>query len=124
VVELGGKLGGGLVVRIEAEGVGGAGGDVCGPSDTVFVRIRTRGMTIGEIESHAHRGPREIRLDDPNLIEGLQRGIVGMRLGERRRIDVPWRLAYGEAGRMPIPPREDLVFTVELIEILTREGGS
>ena len=47
---------------------------------------------------------------------GLDRGIVGMRLGGRRRILAPPGLAFGEAG-VPglVPPDSTIDFTVELV---------
>jgi len=38
-----------------------------------------------------------------------------MHVGGKRRILVPWQLAYGAAGRGPIPPKSPLVFDIELI---------
>ncbi len=51
------------------------------------------------------------------LIPGWQKGIPGMKPGGVRRLYVPWKLAYGEAGRPPrIPEKADLIFEVELFE--------
>ncbi len=48
-------------------------------------------------------------------IPGYDRGVRGMRLGEERRIHVPWQLGYGSRGQPPlIPGEQDLVFEVEL----------
>jgi FKBP-type peptidyl-prolyl cis-trans isomerase len=45
-------------------------------------------------------------------------GIEGMKIGEKRRLLIPYTLAYGEAGRPPvIPAKSDLVFDVELMDI-------
>jgi peptidylprolyl isomerase len=42
----------------------------------------------------------------------------GMRVGGRRRLFVPYQLGYGVAGSPPvIPPRADLIFDVELMEV-------
>ncbi len=52
------------------------------------------------------------------LIPGFDRGMEGMRVGGKRRIFIPWELAYGELGRLPvIPPKADLVFDVELVGV-------
>lgn len=52
------------------------------------------------------------------LIQGWQEGIPGMREGGKRRLRIPYQLAYGEQGRPPtIPQRADLVFVIELIEV-------
>lgn len=52
------------------------------------------------------------------VIEGWEKGVLGMKEGEKRQLIIPYMMAYGEAGRSPvIPPQADLVFDVELAGI-------
>jgi peptidylprolyl isomerase len=58
------------------------------------------------------------------LIPGFDQGFEGMKVGGKRRIFIPWQLAYGDKGRPGpdaahpvIPPKSDLIFDVELVDI-------
>jgi FKBP-type peptidyl-prolyl cis-trans isomerase len=52
------------------------------------------------------------------VIAGWDRGVKGMKVGGRRVLVVPARLAYGRRGSPPaIPPRATLIFAVDLVAI-------
>ena len=49
-------------------------------------------------------------------VAGYDKGVVGMKVGEKRTINVPSKFGYGATGMPPtIPPNQDLVFEVELL---------
>ena len=56
------------------------------------------------------------------VIKGWDQGLVGMKVGGIRSLFVPSQLAYGErqVGAL-IKPFSNLLFKVELIEVLTRD---
>jgi FKBP-type peptidyl-prolyl cis-trans isomerase FkpA len=59
--------------------------------------------------------PIELVIGSTRVICGFEKGLLGMRAGGQRRVTVPWRLGFGEAGRPPdVPPRTDVAFVIDL----------
>jgi peptidylprolyl isomerase len=57
------------------------------------------------------------------LIPGFDQGVAGMKIGGKRRLFIPWQLAYGahdrpgpDAAHPGIPAKADLIFDVELLD--------
>ena len=62
------------------------------------------------------RTPIGFPLSVRRVIAGWDLGFGDMRVGGQRRLFIPFPLAYGEAGRLPvIPARADLIFDLEVL---------
>lgn len=74
----------------------------------------------GEVfDSSVGRGePFSFVLGAGNVIKGWDLGVVGMKVGEKRKLTIAPQLAYGASGAPgAIPPNSTLIFEVELIAI-------
>jgi FKBP-type peptidyl-prolyl cis-trans isomerase len=89
------------------------------PGDTVKVHYTGTLMSGKKFDSSLDRGePFEFKLGEGQVIKGWDQGVVGMKVGGKRKLTIPWDLAYGEEGKPPdIPPKAALKFDVELIEV-------
>jgi FKBP-type peptidyl-prolyl cis-trans isomerase FkpA len=51
------------------------------------------------------------------VVKGMSQGVLGMKVGETRKIVVPPSLAYGSRSSDKIPPNSTLTYEVELLGI-------
>ena len=74
-------------------------------------------------DSSYERGkPFQCVIGTGRVIKGWDQGVLGMRVGGKRKLWVPAALAYGERGMgSRVPADANLIFEIELLEVLTRD---
>lgn len=105
----------GLKYRILKEGEGRE----TKAGDSVVVHY-TGKLTNGVVfdSSHNRGDPFTFVLGAGRVIKGWDEGVVGMKVGEKRKLVIPPELGYGSRGSPPsIPPNAKLIFEVEVVDI-------
>lgn len=68
--------------------------------------------------SVARKQPFKFVLGIGQVIQGWDKGVLGMKVGEKRRLFIPAQLGYGSRGAGNIiPPHAALIFDVELLAV-------
>lgn len=69
-------------------------------------------------DSSIERGqPLKANIGKGQLFAGLEEGLSLMHKGEKARMIIPSKLAFGEKGSGPIPANADIIFDVELMDV-------
>jgi protein-disulfide isomerase len=87
--------------------------------DTVTVHY-TGTLTNGTVFDSSRKSgrPFTFQVGAGHVIKGWEKGLVGMKVGGKRKLTIPADLGYGDRGAPPvIPPRSTLVFEIELLSI-------
>lgn len=106
--------------KVQIETVGEGEGEGAKSGDTLLVHY-TGTLTDGtKFDSSIDRDePFRMTLGAGQVIQGWEEGLVGMKLGEKRKLTIPPSLGYGAGGipGSPIGPNATLLFEVELLKI-------
>jgi hypothetical protein len=92
---------------------------VARPGRIVSIHYVGRFTDGREFDSSRSSGrPYAFTLGAGDVIKGLDQGLVGMQVGQKRVLTIPPELAYGDRGAPPtVPPSATLVYEVELIDV-------
>ena len=93
-------------------------GELMAPGE--FISVQYTGWLAADgtkFDSSLDRGePFAFEQGIHQVIPGWDQGFTGMHVGGKRRLFIPYQLAYGETGHPPvIPPKSDLIFDIELV---------
>lgn len=104
-----------LVVEDITEGTG----DAVVSGDEVVIHYNGTLTDGTKFDSSYDRGePFQTQIGTGQVIEGWDKGVVGMKVGGKRKLIIPPSMGYGDMEIPGIPAGSTLVFEVELLEIL------
>lgn len=99
-------------------------GDAVKNGDSVTVHY-TGTLTDGtQFDSSYDREPFTFTVGSGSVIQGWDEGIIGMKVGEKRKLTIPPDLGYGSVQQGSIPANSTLLFEIELISIDTAKENS
>lgn len=106
-------------LRIEELGMRNSKGKKAAPGKKVKVQYIVKLKESGHvIDSNIGKSPYKFRLGDNEVIEGLNVGLEGMRVGDKRRLIIPPSMSSGSEGAGEnIPPNSWLVYDVDLVGV-------
>ncbi|KAI7731526.1 hypothetical protein M8C21_017655 [Ambrosia artemisiifolia] len=91
------------------------------------IKVHYRGkLTDGTVfDSSFERGdPIEFELGSGQVIKGWDQGLLGMCVGEKRKLKIPAKMGYGDQGSPPtIPGGATLIFDTELVAVNGKGAG-
>ncbi len=97
-------------------------GPLAGPDKWYTIHYTGYLVDGTKFDSSLDRGePIIIPYGKHKVIPGWDTGFDGMHVGGKRRLFIPYQLAYGSTASGPIPPRSELIFDVELIAVSDTE---
>jgi FKBP-type peptidyl-prolyl cis-trans isomerase len=104
--------------RLQIEDLQVGTGEAAKTGDVVEVHYTGRLTNGKEFDSSVGKEPFTFKLGAGRVIKGWEQGVVGMKVGGKRKLTIPAELAYGKRGYPPdIPPDATLIFDIELLQI-------
>ena len=94
------------------------------PADSKIMQYKVRytgwltnGTKFDSSDDHPGAAPLSVMVGLHRVIAGWDTGFTGMHIGGKRRLFIPYQLAYGDASKPPIPAKANLIFDIELVAV-------
>lgn len=106
----------GLKIKVLKEG---SGQQMVENNNKVTVHYVGKLINGRKFDSSIDRGkPFEFTVGQGEVIQGWEKGVLKMRIGEKRQLTIPAELGYGAMGAgRTVPPNATLIFEIELLSI-------
>jgi FKBP-type peptidyl-prolyl cis-trans isomerase len=93
-------------------------GSAAKSGDTIVINYLGTLQDGTKFDSSYDRGqPFETQIGVGQVIKGWDEGVIGMKVGGKRKLTIPPALGYGDQAAGSIPPNSTLIFEVELVGI-------
>jgi peptidylprolyl isomerase len=107
------------VQELKIEDIEEGTGDSVESGDEVVIHYNGTLKDGTKFDSSYDRGePFQTQIGTGQVIEGWDKGVVGMKVGGKRKLIIPPSMGYGDAEIPGIPAGSTLIFEVELLEVL------
>ncbi len=104
-----------LVLKDTKEGTGPA----IEKGDTAYLLYAGRLVDGTEFDSNlTAKFPFSVTVGMGQVIKGWDEGLVGLKVGGKRILRIPSEMGYGPQGSQKIPANSDLIFDVELVDLV------
>ena len=70
-----------------------------------------------DFKPNTEKAPFAVAIGTGAVIEGWDQGLIGVKEGMVRKLNIPWSMAYGPDGKDKIPPKADLVFYIKTLKV-------
>lgn len=106
------------VTELKIEDIEAGTGQEVKSGDTVVIHYKGTLTDGTKFDSSYDRGtPFETQIGVGQVIKGWDEGVVGMKVGGKRKLTIPPDMGYGAQAVGPIPANSTLIFEVELIGV-------
>ena len=95
----------------------GTGVRVVEKGDSIIISYKGSLLDSGKVFDKAARFTFQVGSGD--VVKGMDQGVIGLKIGGKRKITIPASLGYGKRGSSPdIPPNSTLMFEISLREFM------